>query len=278
MSAVDELLFCSLIDALLPRGGWVAGLSHVYIDESGTHDDSPVMTVAGYFFNADQARRFTRDWDKDLRRFGIPYAHMTDCGPGNGVYSGMEKAERLATQLALIQHIKRRTAFGFGVSLDPRRYMDLVGHDPDAPSPYSFCIHGCMSIMRRVIERKGIAGPIAYFFEAGHQHQAEANQHMAAYYSPGSKIIGAERVRYAAHSFVNKQDGLPLHAADMLAYHYQHFLARRLKGHDRPRKDFSAMLRPQDVCIDYTTASIEQFRDLFYRDKLRASEQPNAAE
>ena len=85
----DRCLFAQFVETALPRDCLVAALMHVYIDESGTHDGARVMGLAGYIFEANQAARFSRDWQKSLQKIGIPFAHMTDCANGNGVYARM---------------------------------------------------------------------------------------------------------------------------------------------------------------------------------------------
>lgn len=69
----------------------MAAFAEVYIDESGTHDGSPVMCVAGYLFLKAGANRFTREWGKVLKREKIPFFHMVDFAPGNHPFDHMDK-------------------------------------------------------------------------------------------------------------------------------------------------------------------------------------------
>src|SRR5438105_4019181 len=39
-----------LLEILLPQNGYVMQLAEAYFDESGSHDGSPVLCVAGYIF------------------------------------------------------------------------------------------------------------------------------------------------------------------------------------------------------------------------------------
>lgn len=104
----------------------MVALAHVYLDESGTHRGSRIMSMAGYWFDSRQAARFSRDWAKDLAAMGLTHAHMTDCALGFGEYANMSKADRVKVQTLLIQHIKRRSVFGFGVVIDQNRYDEIV--------------------------------------------------------------------------------------------------------------------------------------------------------
>lgn len=197
-ATVDGGLFCSLIEVVLPLGGWVAVLSHVYLDESGTHDGSPTMTMAGYLFREEQAKRFTRDWARDLKRIGLPCAHMTDCALGFGDNKDMELDQRIESERLLIQHIKRRSLFGFGVSLDPGYYTKTIGDIPGAPSSYSFCILSCVTMVRRWIENTNYDGKSAYFFEAGHRHSNEANRFMSDIPASGPERMN--KFAYLSHT------------------------------------------------------------------------------
>ncbi|WP_168196025.1 DUF3800 domain-containing protein [Novosphingobium sp. EMRT-2] len=233
--------------------------AEAYVDESGTHDGSPMLTVAGYMFKREQARRFSRDWEKVLSKHGLPFAHQTDCATGNGHYKAMCKDERITVQSALIEHIKRRTIFGFGVSVDPRAYTEIVGIENNAPSAYTFALQGCFTIIRRWVERTNFAGYIAYVFEAGHASEAEAARYIrdALLKSDSAK----QKHRYVSHNFIDKRFALPLQAADMLAWQYHHYLARRIeKGITNPRADFSALIRKKDVCIEHNNDSLVRFR------------------
>lgn len=252
----------------------MVAFSHVYIDESGTHDGSPVLTMSGYLFRSEQAKRFGRDWQKELDRLGLPCAHMTDCATGNGDYAGFTVEKRLESEIKLIEHIKRRSVFGFSVSLQPERYAEILAGETEAPSPYTFALMGCLSVVRRWVERTDYTGKIAYFFEAGHRHQKEANGYLNDVVTKNE--LAAERFAYVAHSFVDKRAAPPLQAADMLAWQTHHYHARWLKGHVEARKDFLALIRPGDVTLNYLDASLLQFRDAYLRGDTKLREKIRA--
>jgi hypothetical protein len=218
------------------------------------------MAIAGYLFRSEQAQRFSRDWAKDLKRLGLPFAHMTDCALGFKHYANLSLEERVQSEKLLISHIKRRTSFGFGVSIDPVHYEQTVGGIPGAPTAYSFCILACMSMVRKWIGKSGYDGKIAYFFEAGHQHASEANRFMNNIANSGELRI--DKYRYISHTFIDKREALPLQAADMLVWQFNHFRKRYEEGYTTPRKDYLSLLRPQDISNQYTYDDIERFKHL----------------
>lgn len=254
MSAHDLNPFERIVEL---SGSAIVIVRKAFIDESGTHDGSPIMTVAGYLFKQEQARRFSRDWRKVLEKFQIPAAHQTDCATGNGDYKGMSMSDRIKVSTKLIENIRRRSSYGFGVSIDPAAYDRIVGQVNNAPSAYSYALLQCFALLSRWAEKSGFEGKITYIFEAGHASQREASRFLDSILSSGSRLSRF----YAGHSFISKECALELQAADMLAWQYQHFHARRKHGHDKARKDFLALLRPHDSCIDHTDESLTQFRD-----------------
>lgn len=232
----------------------------VYVDESGTHDRSPILTVAGYLFESQQARRFSRDWQQDLNSIPLPFAHQTDCATGNGNYADLSMDSRVRSEKLLIENIKRRSRFGFGACVDPHAYGRIVGTANNAPSAYTYALQSCFVILGRWAARTRFSGQISYYFEAGHRSQGEADRYFrdALLESERSKL----KHRYAGHSFVDKREALPLQAADLLAWQYQHYHARRIeKGILKPRADFEALMRNCDVCIEHDDAALHRFKD-----------------
>ena len=257
----DFEIFDSIAQAVLPLGrGSVVAFSHVYFDESGTHAGAKVMALAGYWFSADQAAKFSRDWAKDLKSFGISAAHMTDCANKQGEYENLPLEIRIKTEVKLIEHIKRRSKFGIAMALDPSAYATTVGSMEYAPNAYTYLMMTIVQEMSKKMESSGYIGKVAYFFEAGHQHANFANTVMTSIqkYAPG--FIGGKS--YTSHSFVQKAHALPLQAADMLAWQLSHYGERYLKGYKNPRKDFVALIRPK---IDILCRLTDDFLSLQHR-------------
>lgn len=225
--------------------GSLVAFSHVYFDESGTHEGSRVVALGGYWFDVEQARKFSRDWAKELERFGLPAAHQTDCALGFGDYVEMSKSKRVEIQKSLILHIKRRSRFSICVLMNRSDYEEMFDGIAGAPSAYTFLLLTCVNKIRQEIEWRNYAGKVAYFFEAGHADQCEANKFMNFLASNSRKEVDA--FRYAGHAFAQKENALPLQAADMLVWQTRHYFERQLDGHTVPRKDFVALTRKSDL-------------------------------
>lgn len=223
-------------------------LSEVYFDESGTHDGSPMMTMAGYLFKREQAALFSRDWEKCLKRLGLPAAHMTDCATGNADYASMSLEQRILSEKLLIENIKRRSVLGFSIAVDPQLYDEIMGPFAVAMPAYGYLLMIAVAAVRDWAQSTSYEGRIAYFFESGHRHASEANQYMNMIAEHGPDVVGF--MYYYAHAFLDKRNALPLQAADMLAWLHRNHLMKAREGRTKPRKDFVALVRPRDRALE----------------------------
>ncbi len=253
--------FEAILRGALPIGGEMGAVANLYFDESGTHDGSKLMSVAGYWFDSEQATRFSRDWAKELKRLGLTHAHMTDCALGFGEYKNLSMALRVKSEKLLIENIRRRTRFGFAITIDPNLYAAIMRHVPAAPSCYSLCLMMLVHQVGRFAAENDYNGRLVYFFEAGHKSSNEANKYLNAIPTHGQEWV--EATRYGGHAFVDKRTALPLQAADMLAWQTRHHFERKAAGHPKPRKDLVALVRPFDL-----TAEVEEVALLALRDAL----------
>lgn len=234
-------------------------MANLYFDESGTHQGSRLMTVAGYWLEEPQSDRFSRDWAKQLAKFGLTHAHMTDCALGFGEYRNLTLQQRIDTGKRLIENIKRRSRFGFTVTINPNEYAEVVGSIPHAPTCYTHCLMTLFHGVTKFADANKYDGKINYFFEAGHESQKEADLYLSAIPLHGEDWVRA--TRYGKHGFLDKKEALPLQAADMLAWQTRHYFERRIDGHFKPRKDLVALVRPFDLNVEFHSNAILAVRD-----------------
>lgn len=235
-------ILCDIADSILGYGqGLIAVLHHAYFDESGTHDGAPVMSFGAYLFTSDQARKFSRDWAKDLKRLGLPFAHMTDCALGFGAYKDMSLEDRIQSEKLLIAHIKRRAVCGYAISASKPAYERLT-EGLALQSLYTLLHQIAVLKVRDIAAERG-AKQLAYFFESGHRFATEAHAFMSL---TASLPKARDYFLYAGHAFVDKRNVLPLQAADMLAWQECHYRTRQLQGHEKRRADYDALTRPVD--------------------------------
>ena len=233
-----------LIDALLGASdGLVAVISHAYFDESGTDAASPVMTLAGYLFKKSEAEKFSRLWARQLERFDLPCAHMTDCQAIQGAYRDKDAAKRLQICKALISLTRARSTIGISVGMILNDYTEEMR---SKMTPYSYLLTRAVMLMRETMSSARNQSKVVYLFEAGHKDAGESNELMGRL---GSHRGIEEFYRYNGHGFLPKRDGLPLQAADMLAWLHRHYIRTILNNKEKARPDYLALLRPSDRAI-----------------------------
>lgn len=224
------------------------------MDESydGTAN-SEYIHIAGYLFQKQKAKEFSRVWGNFLRARCLPHFHMADCAHGNDVFARRTDCDEIARKL--IQLTRQYTQFGFAVSVRQADYAALVAPREGLPqSPYAFALFAAMLRVRAWTERTGFKGEIAYFFEDGHDDKHEADGFMKWMF--GSEMV-ARNSSYAGHTFVEKCTP-GLHPADMLAWHWNAEVVRRNDPKRRGvRRDFQALLREQDFVTEYDLKGLQ---------------------
>jgi hypothetical protein len=228
-----------LIDAALAgRGGYIVNLVEVYFDESGSHQGSPVLCVAGYLLDSENAKLLTKEWDEVLGSKGLTHFRMVDCAHGNGEFAKLSKDDRIEVAKALIEIIKARMLRGMGAMIVAERYDELMPYHPNLGGSYSYCIWNCLIGIGEWRKEANYQGDMAFFFESGHASQSEANRTMdLAFRSPESRA----KLGYVSHTFVDKKKFPAVQAADLLAWQmftdWKHGMTKKPR-----RKDFAYLI------------------------------------
>jgi Protein of unknown function (DUF3800) len=232
-----------------------------YFDESGTHDDADVMVMAGYLMTPCEAANFNDDWSACLKTYDVACSHMVDLAHKKKRYVGWPDDQRKIHTQELISIIHQHSRFGFAVTIDKKFYdteLDRENGSSGFFSAYSFCALKCLDMIRDWCEKSRYEGKIEYIFEAGHKHQAELDR-IFKQMEPNESF--SERYRFGGHSFIAKDGGLPLQAADMLAWQVHHYHQRCIKGEQEPRKDYLTLVRKSaDICHNFSRDSLETIR------------------
>ncbi len=119
--------FDQLADVLVPPGGALVAIAEVYVDESGSHSGSPILSVGGYVFLKSRSRLFSHKWEGELRRVNAPYFHMTDCANGRAHYKSWPMEQRIQHETCLTRLTKKYSTFGFATGINELVYQDIMG-------------------------------------------------------------------------------------------------------------------------------------------------------
>jgi hypothetical protein len=260
--ATTSNLMCisdEVIVASNPTNGLLIVLAEVYIDESGTGGESEQIVLAGYIFLQKRAKKFSKKFGSVLDHYDVPYFHAKECLPCKGVFDHLCMTQCDLIARRLIRYIHAYSEYGFIVHLDRDKYFEMLPEPlkNDLGGEYSFCARQCLTLVKRWANRSDFKGQFSFFFENGHEMEKQANRILRENFAEAEVI--RERFQFCSHSFVDKRDFLPLAAADYLAYHFSRDLRR---GPDKPpRKDFEALLRPQDMRMNLSEANLTEMMD-----------------
>lgn len=232
----NHQLLARLVEILAPGTRDIVAFLEAYFDESGSHTGAPILCVAGYLFEKEKCRQLDLEWGEVLHGFQLPYFHMVDCAHGNPPFEHLNLQERIQCETLMIGLIKKYMIHGFSVTIDEAQY-DAWRTDqyPLFGSAYSWCCWMSLLGVESWAEKNNFDGKIAYFFEAGHDSQGEANRIMA-------ESMDIPGIRYASHTFAKKMELRPLQTADILAWQAAKFRREWINGKKKPRADFRSLV------------------------------------
>ena len=198
-----------------------------YFDESGSHEGAPILCIGGYLFERDKCIEFDAAWREMLSDFQLPFFHMAACEAGEKPFDTTPVELRTAIVKRASKTINKSMTYGLAIAVNESDYNRIMPRHPLIGSAYSFIAKHAFNAVRVWADRVNYYGPVSYFFESGHAHQAEADRIMHEHAQAPAVALGA---RYASHSFLKKQDSPALQAADLLAWHFSDNWARNLRG------------------------------------------------
>ncbi len=222
----------------------LALILQAYFDESEREDGT--FCVAGYVFFPAEAKTFEKEWS---RLFGDRIFHMTDLAARRGEFSDLDQDEADRYIKGAVKLVRRRTVYGGAVALNMNELSTMPPIEQRGfRTAYSIC---CYLVALGVAQwaRKQSISSIAYFFEAGNRHEAEANEFMRAI---GDSPYFRERFGRTSYTFADKGSVRALEAADLFAWELAKQVSEgRERGSivelSRNRKDFVLPLTGQTL-------------------------------
>lgn len=185
---VSEMLPVSYVKDLMsgtsPLGTGILAMLKAYYDDSGTHDGSLVVSVAGYVGEDDQWTEFQRNWNDILIQFNhdnacdVTHMHIADLIGGFGKqYKGLDETKRVALLSSLCTLARVRSIRGIGSFIMTSDYTEILGHvddrPPGCPAPFTLCAEGAFLMTKGWALKAGRKDSIGYFIEKGTKHRGE---------------------------------------------------------------------------------------------------------
>lgn len=193
------------------------------LDESGTHDASPVTVMAAYVSTNNRWTRFERDARPLLQSYGVETIHATRLWGSSHDFHKWTRQKKQALLRDLGRLMKRWVLFGFTVTLDDKAYTDIIKtHPAGTPdSEFAACFRVCMLYIPRLIIDRGIdRDPRLHFvIEDGHKNLQEAI-HLFGVSQQADATLNRQLLSIAP---ADKRKFVATQLADLLAYlSYRH--------------------------------------------------------
>jgi hypothetical protein len=244
--------------ALAARNGDVAVLQ-VYMDESGTHDGSATVTVAGYIGRPEVWRDWTEKWSRALG--SIEVYHAVDAQNLTGEFSTWDTVQVTDLVKKLLPIIAEAEIGGISVAMDLRALdAALTGRDDLRQlfgTPYIACLQWAMQAILNLAAQAGNSEQIAFIHENNdfHAQAYECFSWIKSNSPCGRNVISL--------TFGGKKDYPPLQAADILAYETN----KRLRKIDAPERRPWGALKANtfaasygDTNMDYLVSTLEKIK------------------
>ena len=146
-----------------------------FMDESGVHDGSPVVTVGAYLGTARAWRGFIADWNREKRPVRV--FHSTDCQNLRGEFAGWSGEERDTFVVRMLAVIRETTIAGIAVGINMNDFREAVLEHPDLPriigEPYGACFHWTLGSLLEQLDGMGVHDRLAIYHEAN-DYQGDA--------------------------------------------------------------------------------------------------------
>jgi hypothetical protein len=228
-----------------------------YMDESGTHDDSQIIAMAGYVSTYDRWIQFEKDWGGVLRHRCLkePF-HMTDFETRHGEFCDNNYwtpgiRESLIERLTYIA--KRSTVLGVGVVIQRKDYERLIPDDlkADFQNPYYLLLYFCLVLLAKWNQEiPEPCKPIRFLFDRKKGFEGEAAK---LYY--GVKDRHDQYRLLSDMDFGSKDEDIPLQAADLIVYEVAKE-GRRAYGDPRNmRKSMDALREKMNLLVTFLQES-----------------------
>lgn len=210
----------------------MAQLYHAYLDESGTHQQSEAVVVAGFVSNADQWEALSEAWETALDEWQIPMFHMSEFENRKGDFASWGDGQRHERLNHLVGLIKEHTFSSIAFAVLSKSFDEILSEKAKrlCGDAYGFASIGCWYNLAVRAKRPKIDGYIEYFMGAG----CRGADALTRIYREGSKDPEwTNDTRMIGLNFTDPRVFPPLQAADILAYEINKQAQRQLAGNRR---------------------------------------------
>lgn len=220
-----------------------------YFDDSGTHSDSKIVTVAGIIATRPQMRKFNRKWGEALKSEGLEFFHMVDFAHSTEQFKKWKGNEEKRTLFLMRLHeIIRENSEVFLYSNLKTEDFELVRQEfPDANiSAYQLCCEQCMTNIRDWITRFREEKQMAVMFEDSHHSLKSEGMELNFIAAESERLRKIYKITSIATG--GKKEHKLLQAADLFAYEMYKYRERiDIYSIEQTRKSFAYLVEGKTI-------------------------------
>ena len=195
-----------------------------YLDESGTHNGSPVTVMAGFLGNAEQWESFGRGLRLLQERYGFTVFHATEFKHGRGEFRGWSDIKCLSLVKEMSELAAKELMAGASMVLDNddyKRYQQAPrARKVRIDTAYGLCFRACLvhflEILDGVPSNDDQPTKLHVVVESGHRHFGDADR----VFNEVKRAVSAlmRKAPLGSITSMDKESCQPLMVADFLAH------------------------------------------------------------
>lgn len=214
----------------------------VYIDESGSHDSSPVLALAGLVASEKQWARLSTQWTGVLKEYDLNDFHATDCANGGKKFRNILPEDRSRLFVRLTNIIKRTVSYRIWTAVAVDDYRASPYYNQDPKRIYSLASIACVSLGRHIAAQRPGDFRLCYVFDQGSEGKLAFSLFLKMLQTGEADVL-----RIADVTKGDRRELPPLQAADLFAYEIYRYLSDQMRDSGREmRQSLASLLSIQD--------------------------------
>jgi hypothetical protein len=239
-----------------------------YFDDSGTHDESKVVLVAGIFGTEARMENLDRNWKQHLaapldgRKEAIKRFHAYDCDQSTGEFTRWTRTETDYFRHQLRTVIIESEVAAYGLACSRRDYDKIIKGNIRSVlgTPEGFCINQCFVRSLAWVQRNTFDPQMKYVFD---NRPAGVQRYAGTVYDAFAQWVDPPP-RLAGYSFLSSFKIRPLQAADLVAWELNRYAHDILKHglSVKASKELLHLRANMDIQAQFASAeNIKKLRD-----------------
>lgn len=215
----------------------------IFIDESGTHNDADVVTVAAYAGRPKAWREWSAEWRKAKKP--IKVFHAVEAANRTGEFEGWTPEQRTELVKKLLPIIASHRVAGAVIGLNKTEFKKATEGRKDLHealgSPYTTCFHWLVQSLLELLKHNKRTESLKFIHEQNSYEEEARGAFDFIKESANPNKVPMSLV------FGGKQEQMPLQSADILAYEGNH----RFRDPDKPERPPWTILKPKIVAVQF---------------------------